>query len=120
LKILFDHNVDRRLRRHLPGHEIATVREKRWDKLENGSLIRAAAEEGFDVFLSVDKNLEREQNLRTLPLPVIVIDCVSNALPALLPFAPSILKLVQAPLDRLLYVIQSDGVVIRLSAPRLP
>ncbi len=118
MRILFDHNVDRRLRRHLPGHEIVTTREKRWDKLENGSLIRAAADDGFDVVLSIDKNLEREQNLQTLPLPVIVLDSLSNALPVLLPFTPFIVKLMQSPLDRLLYIIQSDGAVLRLTEPR--
>lgn len=89
-----------------------------WDKFENGVLIKAAAEDGFDAFLSIDKKLEHEQNLRTLPLPVIVLDSVSNALPALLPFAAFVLDLPQAPLDRMLYVIQSDGVVLRLTAPR--
>ena len=47
-----------------------------------------------------------------------MIDSVSTALPALLPFAPIILNLLQSPLDRALYVIQPDGGVIRLTAPR--
>ena len=47
MKILFDHNVDRRFRQQLPGHEIQTARERGWDKLENGVLLRAAADGGF-------------------------------------------------------------------------
>ncbi len=118
MRVLFDHNVDRRLRRHLPGHEIRTAREMSWDKLENGALLRAAADGGFDVLLSVDKKLAHEQNLKSLPLPIIVIDSMSTALPALLPFAAGILELLRSPLERFLYIAQADGVVFRLSAPR--
>lgn len=118
MKILFDHNVDRRFRSQLPGHEIRTTRENGWDKLENGALLKAAAAGGFEAFLSVDKKLEHEQNLQTLPLPVIVIDSLSNALPALRPFAATILELLKLPLGRVLHLVQSDGTVRRLSSPR--
>lgn len=89
-----------------------------WDKLENGVLLRAALAGGFEVFLSVDKKLEHEQNLKSLPLPIIVIDSMSTALPALMPFAAAILELLRSPLDRFLYLAQADGAVLRLSAPR--
>ena len=89
-----------------------------WETFENGMLIEAAAGDRFDALLSIDKNIEHEQNLRGLPLPVIVLDSVSNALPALLPFAPFVLELLKSPLDRILYIVQSDGVVLQLSAPR--
>jgi hypothetical protein len=89
-----------------------------WEQLQNGVLINAAAEDGFGALLSIDKKLEHEQNLRTLPLPVIVLDSMSNALPALLPFAPSLLDLLQSPLDPQLYVVQLSGVIIRLKQPR--
>jgi hypothetical protein len=89
-----------------------------WEKLENGILIKAAADAGFEAFLSIDKKLEHQQNLQTLPLPVIVIDTLSSALPAFVPFAAPILELLKAPLQRMLYIVQSNGVVVRLTAPR--
>jgi hypothetical protein len=88
VKVLFDHNVDRRFRRHLPAHEIKTAREMRWEQLDNGELVDAAAVEGFEVVLSVDKNLRHQQNLQTLPIPIVVLDSVSNALPDLVPGCP--------------------------------
>lgn len=112
MKCLFDHNVDRRLRRHLPGHEIRTTKEKGWQKLGNGVLLQAAADAGFDVFLSIDKKLEYEQNLKKLPMTVIVIDSISNALPELLPFVVPLLELLKSPLERGLYLIQSDAAII--------
>jgi len=118
LKLLFDHNVDRRFRKHLPGHDIKTTREMRWETLTNNVLLKIAADAGFDAFLSTDKTLEHEQNLLTLPLPIIVLDSISNALPALIPFAPILLDLLNSPLDRSLYIIQPNGVVLRLTSPR--
>jgi len=118
LKALVDHNVDRRFRKYLAGHDIQTTREKRWDKLANGELLRAAAAAGFGAFISVDKNLEYEQNLRKLPLPVVDIDSPSNALPILIPFASPLLELLKEPLERILYIIRSDHSVLRLTTPR--
>ncbi len=118
MKLLFDHNVDRRFRRHLSGHKTSTTRELGWEKLSNGLLIRAAADAGFEAFISIDKKIEHEQNLRNLPLPVIVIDAPSNALPALVPFAPFLLELLKLRLDHLLFIVEPAGVVHRLTAPR--
>lgn len=118
MKILFDHNVDRRFRKHLPGHQIKTTREMSWERLLNGALLKAAEDAGFECFISIDKKLEHEQNLQTLPLPVIVIDSPSTALPALVPFALPLLELLKSPLDRQLYLLLPDGSVLRLTAPR--
>ncbi len=89
----------------------------RWETLGNGALLKSAAAK-FDVFVSIDKNIEHEQNLKTPPLPVVIIDAPSNALPALIPFAPFLLDLLKPPLDRLLYVVESTGRVNRLKSPR--
>jgi hypothetical protein len=118
VKILFDHNLPRRFRRLLPVHEIATTREMGWETLENGALLKAAADAGFDAFVSIDKKIEHEQNLMTLPLPVIVIDAPSNTLAALAPFAPFLIELLKSPLERVLLIIEPSGSVRRLILPR--
>ncbi len=118
MKVLFDHNVDRRLRRHLAGHAVSTTREMRWESFSNGVLLQAAADAGFEAFSSIDKKLEFEQNLQKLPLPIVIIDSRSNALPALVPFAPFILGLLATPIIPMLYVIEENGSVLRLTAPR--
>jgi hypothetical protein len=89
-----------------------------WEEFENGVLLGAAAKASFGVFVSIDKKIEYEQNLLTLPLPVVVVDAPSNALPALLPFAPFLLELLDTTLERLLYVIEPSGTVLRLTTPR--
>lgn len=120
MKILFDHNLPRRLRTHLPGYEIRTAKEMNWEQLRNGALITVAIAAGFDAFVTIDKHLEHQQNLAALPLPVVVLDGDSNALPALVPFVPFLQTLLQSSLERALYIVQGSGNVLRLNEPRRP
>ena len=118
MKILFDHNLPRRLREHLPGHEISTTREMKWEQLRNGALLSVAVEAGFEVFVAIDKQIEHQQNLAALALPVIVVDGKSNALPSLLPFTSTLRNLFASSLERVLYVVEEGGSVLKLRAPR--
>jgi len=117
VKVLFDHNVDRRFRRHLPGHDISTSRELRWETLENGALLASATAGGFEAVLTVDKKIRHQQNLRQLPLAVVVLDAPSNALPDLIPFAPFVQDLFKAPLRAALYWVAPDGTVTLITIP---
>lgn len=87
MRLLLDESVPSRFRRSLPSHEVRTVVEMGWSGIKNGELLALAANE-FDAFITVDKNLRYQQNLTTLPVAVIVLDAVSNELPALLPLVP--------------------------------
>ncbi len=118
MKILFDHNLPRRLREHLPGHEIRTTREMKWEQLRNGALMAVAAEADFEVFVTIDKQIEHQQNLAALALAVVVVDGKSNALPALLPFTPYLRHLFASSLERALFIVEADGKVLRLREPR--
>ena len=120
MKILFDHNLPRRLRKHLPGFEIRTAKEMKWEQLRNRALMTVAIAAGFDVFVTIDKQLEHQQNLANLPLPVVVLDGDSNALPTLVPFVPFLKTLLQSSLERALYIVQDNGNVLRLNEPRRP
>lgn len=113
MRVLFDHNVDRRFRAYMTGHQVVTAREQGWERLTNGKFLRAAADAGFDGILSIDKKLRFEQNLDKLPIAVIVLDSISNALPALVPFAPFVLNLLSKPLSKVLYLIETDGRISR-------
>ncbi len=106
MKILFDHNLPRRLREHLPGHEIRTTKEMKWEQLRNGALMSIAVGSGFEVLVTIDKQIEHQQNLAALLLTVVVVDGKSNALPALLPFTPFLRALFASSLERALYVVR--------------
>jgi len=61
----------------LSGHEVKTVAEMSWAGVKNGALLERA-EKQFDVFLTVDRNLEHQQNLAGYAIAVVVIHSLSN------------------------------------------
>ena len=73
MKILFDNNVPRQLRRLLAHYEIKTSVEMKWAELANGRLLAVAEENGFDLMITGDKNLSYQQNLYGKRLSVIVL-----------------------------------------------
>jgi len=91
MRILLDEDLPRRLGKHLEGHEVSTVQRSGWSGLKNGKLLALAATQ-FDVFLTMDSNLEYQQNLKTLPIAVLVVIAVSNRIEHLLPLVPSVLR----------------------------
>lgn len=99
MKILFDHCVDRRLRRYLPSHEVKTTYEMGWAAYKNGALLAAAEEEGFEVFLTVDQNLQHQQNMTGRRIMVLILVVKSNRLDDLVPLVPHaepVLQVIQA------------------------
>ena len=90
MRILLDESLPRRLSGELPGHNASTVTECGWSGLDNGALLRAAAGE-FDVFLTADQNLEYQQNLRALPLSIVVLVARNNTFETLRQLMPEVL-----------------------------
>ena len=118
MKLLLDHNLPRRFRQGLQGHQLKTTREMRWETLRNGALLAMAAGAEFNAFISADKKLEFEQNLKTLPLPVVVLDALTNSYEGVRAFAPFAQRLLSTQLQKRLYVIESTGNVLELTEPR--
>jgi hypothetical protein len=91
MRILLDEDLPRRLGGKLVGHEVSTVQRSGWSGIKNGKLLALAATQ-FDVFLTMDGNLEYQQNLATLPIAVLVIEALSNRIEHLEPVVPNILR----------------------------
>ena len=91
MRILLDEDLPRRLGALLVGHEVTTVPRCGWSGVKNGMLLALAATK-FDVFLTMDKNLEFQQNMATLPVAVLVLEAVSNRIEHLALLVPSVLK----------------------------
>jgi Domain of unknown function (DUF5615) len=89
VRLLLDHCVPASLQRALAAHDVKTTAQLGWEQLDNGDLLAAAAQQ-FDVFITVDKNVETQQNLAALPLSIIVLDVPRNTPETVLPLAPSI------------------------------
>ena len=91
MRILLDEDMPRRLGLLLAGHEVVTVQRSGWAGIKNGRLLALAAMR-FDVFLTMDQNIEFQQNLATLPIAILVVEAVSNRIEHLRPLVPRILK----------------------------
>jgi len=90
MRILLDEDLPRRLADLLVGHQVSTVQRSGWSGVKNGQLLALAALQ-FDVLLTMDRNIEFQQNVATLPIAVLIVDAVSNRLKDIEPLVPSIL-----------------------------
>ncbi len=80
MKILLDHNLDRRLKNHLTEYETATTQEKGWTDVLNGELLTLAEENNFDVLLTADANIKSQQNLSNRKISILVLRAFNNRL----------------------------------------
>jgi hypothetical protein len=72
-RVLLDHNVPEGVRGLLPGHDVALTREKGWSRLANGALLTAAERDGFEVFVTGDRNIRFQQTLAGRQLALVVL-----------------------------------------------
>ena len=70
-RILFDQSTPRPLRRYLTKHMVQTAAELGWERLNNGALLSAAEQAGFDVFLTGDRNIPSQQTMKGRKLAVL-------------------------------------------------
>jgi hypothetical protein len=91
MRVLLDECVPRGLRKELPGHQIKTVAEAGWAGVKNGALLLLAAQQ-FDVLVTVDRNLEHQQNVSGVAIAVIVVHVRSNDIDVLRPLMPAVLE----------------------------
>jgi predicted nuclease of predicted toxin-antitoxin system len=80
VKILLDHNLDWRLYRYLPNHEVKSVLKMGWAELENGDLLDEAEREGFAVMLTADKNIKKQQAMTGRSIALVVLRAWNNAI----------------------------------------
>jgi hypothetical protein len=83
--------MPRRLKRALVGHDARTAPEMGWASKRNGELLRLAERE-FDVFLTVDRQIQHQQNLSTFSIAVIVMVAPTNTLLNLHPLITEVLR----------------------------
>ena len=76
MKVLLDENLAHRLRTNLGVHEVFTVSYKGWAGLKNGELLRAAENNGIEVFLTGDQTLAYEQNLSGRTIAIVALSSV--------------------------------------------
>jgi hypothetical protein len=93
VRVLVDECVPLKLVRLLGGHSFTTALEKGWGGFKNGRLL-AMAEPEFDLFLTCDRNLEYQQNLKGRKIAILLLS--TNHWPTL----KGQVALVRAELDK--------------------
>jgi len=90
MKVLIDECAPRALKRNLTahGHECLTVQEAGWSGKENGELL-TLAEGKFDVLVTLDTNLNYQQNLTGHRIAIVILLARSNRLDHLSPLFPA-------------------------------
>jgi predicted nuclease of predicted toxin-antitoxin system len=81
MKLLLDECLPARLKELFVGggHECQTARDAGLRGKENGELLDLA-EGVFDVFVTIDRNIRYQQNLRGRKIAILINRCVSNDL----------------------------------------
>lgn len=88
-RVLFDEDMPRQLRRDLSEFEIVTVQEQGWSSLKNGELLRRASGT-FDVLVTADKQLQKQQNILQFDLGIVVVATVDTRLPQMRSVLPQL------------------------------
>jgi hypothetical protein len=91
MKVLLDECLPRKFKNHLPGHDCCTVPEAGWAGKKNGELLFLAENSDFEVFLTLDRGVEYEQNRKGRKIAVILVSANSSRLADLLPQVQAVL-----------------------------
>lgn len=93
MRLLLDENLPKRLKIDFSDHEVYTVREKGWNGIKNGQLLKLLIENDFNVLLTFDKNLQHQQNFINYSLTVIILSAHINTYSVLTNLSPRINEL---------------------------
>jgi hypothetical protein len=92
-----------------PGHAVKSVSETAWRSSKDGALL-AYAQEHFDVFVTIDRKLEHQHNLKELKLGFVFARVPSNKIEAYRPIFADLQKAAENV---------KPGEVIRVVNPRM-
>ena len=91
MKILLDECVPARFVRSLSGHLVTTVQKRGWSGIKNGDLL-ALAEKEFEAFVTVDRKISVEQDVKKFKISVILLRARTNRLEDIRPLAVELLE----------------------------
>jgi hypothetical protein len=89
MRILLDECVPRDLKKALVGADCVTSQEAGFAGLKNGALLAAVEQHRFDIFLTVDRGILFQQNVRDRTFAIVTVRANSNRLEDLQPIVAS-------------------------------
>lgn len=95
MKILLDENIPTKVKFDFGnGFEVMTVRDMGWLGKTNGELLGLLTFNGFEIFITLDKNLRHRQNLAKFDISIILLLAIDNKHQTLQPFIEKVKKLI--------------------------
>ena len=96
MKILLDESLPIKLP-ELFGieHEVFTVKDMNWLGKKNGELLRLVIENNFEVFVTADKNLPYQQNLKAITFIIAIICGPNNRQETYVNLIPKLIELLK-------------------------
>ena len=107
MKLLLDENLPKRLKLDFPDHEVYTVRDKGWNGIKNGELLKLKIEDSFDALLTFDKNLQYQQNFSKYTITVFVLSASINSYEELTKLTPQVKEHLNKP------VLPAGAIIIK-------
>ena len=89
MKILLDESVPKVLGFELEGHYVRNVQTMGWSGVSNGRLLKLMTDNGFEVLVTCDQNIEYQQGAN-LPVALAVLMASNNRVPTILGLAPAL------------------------------
>ena len=112
MRVLLDECLPKDFASEILGHAVKTVPQAGWASVKNGKLLRLIADSRkFEAFLTVDKNLPRQQKIQGLPFAVVVLLVKSNRLDDVVPFAPELLRRLPSFKPGRVYILSPPAVM---------
>jgi hypothetical protein len=96
MRILLDECIDEALRHAIAGHDCQTCRYAGLKGMTNGKLLAAAEQLGFQVLITVDQNLQYQQQLRDREIALVILEAPTTNLDDLLTLVPDILTALES------------------------
>jgi Domain of unknown function (DUF5615) len=90
MRLLLDENLPKRLKLDFQEHEIFTVRDKQWNGIKNGELLKLLLDNSFNALLTFDKNLQHQQNFLQYTITVFVLTARINQYQELTKLTPKV------------------------------
>jgi hypothetical protein len=95
MRLLLDEDLPIGLAAELLGHTVDTVSGRGWSGIKNGELLRRMSGQ-YDVLVTMDRSIEFQQRISTLPFGIVLVRARSNRMEDLRPLMPSILSALAA------------------------
>ena len=90
--VLLDECLPKKLCRELPGFKVFIPAQMGWASKQNGELLAAMKSAGFNVLITVDQKLVKQQNISASGIGVIVLGTRTNTPKDVLPLASRIIE----------------------------